>query len=184
MTIPFHFKCTTLGHAVSQKETVGNSINVHFEIQHSQISAVPRSTRHHGHLVCMRMHVCGLKRGWCVWRTLWVAANHSRLFPGALEDELSGERSGTGKCSCEHDRSIILMHFPACFSSLQLAFKCNDSGDVHNDFTPLLFTGIPVFVDQIFELDGCHSRRGKVTAKQLSFVVVVIVHQHCRKNEM
>lgn len=115
----FHFKCATLGHALSQEETVGNSINVHFEIQHSQISAAPRSARRHGHLVCMRMHVCALKNGQCAW-----SANHSRFFPGAQADELGNM---TEEC---------------CFSSLQLAFKRNESRDDH-DFTPSLFTGTP-----------------------------------------
>lgn len=50
--------------------------------------------------------------------------------------------------------------FLPVFSSLLLALQFNASGN-QNDFTPLLFAGIRVFVHQIFDLDGCHWRRWK-----------------------
>lgn len=72
----FYSKCSVSGHTITEGNS--NSIDVHFEIRPSQISAMPRYASHDNDQACAC--TCGLYRAAC------VAVNHSWFLPGGRED--------------------------------------------------------------------------------------------------
>ena len=122
----FHSKCAALRHTISQpRRTVGNSIDVHFEIQPSKkfyFASLHQAWWWSGMRACACACVCVVY----VELAACLLVNRSRFLPGGRVDEAKGRvkwdcGEGGGGYSWEADRNIIQMML-LCFLFLQFFF--------------------------------------------------------------